>query len=97
MKSRSFPERIAIIEFDSSHDECFFTQVNALKKRGCWIVLITNEVIRNRSAHLESLVDEWLDIDPEDSNGYRKGLTGTAIGDALIIRRLMRRLKKAEG
>lgn len=94
LKSRSFPERIAIVEFDSSHDECFLTQVNALKKRGCWIILITNEVVRNRNAHLESLVDEWLDIDPEDSNGYRKGLTGAAFGDALIIRRLMRRLKR---
>lgn len=88
LKSSSLPERIALIEFDSSHDECLLTQINALKKRNCWVVLVTNECIRNRNQHLEPLVNEWIDIDPRGT-----GLTGTAIGDALIIRRLMRKLK----
>ena len=88
LKSTSLPERIALIEFDSSHDECLLTQINALKKRGCWVVLVTNECIRKRNQHLEPLVNEWIDIDPRGV-----GLTGAAIGDALIIRLLMRKLK----
>ena len=51
-------------------------------------MLVTNDVIRNRNQHLEKLVDEWVDIDSR-----RKGLTGAAIGDAMIIRKLMRKLK----
>ncbi|MDG1333861.1 MAG: hypothetical protein P8P74_16100 [Crocinitomicaceae bacterium] len=89
MKSKSFPERVAIIEFDSSHDECLLTQINALKKQGCWILLVTNEIVRERNSHLIDLVDEWSNIDPKG-----KHLNGAAIGDAMIIRRLMRFLKK---
>ena len=89
LKSDSIPERIALIEFDSSHDECLLTQVNALKKHGSWVLLVTNDIIRNRNQQLESLVDEWIDI---DSRGL--GFTGAAIGDAMIVRRLMRRLKE---
>lgn len=51
-------------------------------------MLVTNQTIRSRNAHLESLVDEWQDIDPRGTP-----LSGAAIADALIIRRLMRRLK----
>ena len=89
MKSKSFPECVAIIEFDSSHDECLLTQINALKNHGCWVMLITNTVIKSRNKHLEELVDEWSLIDPRGV-----GLTGASLGDAIIIRRLMRFLKK---
>ncbi len=93
LKSESFPERIALIEFDSSHDECLLSQINALRERGCWILLVTNKTIRNRNQYLMPLVNEWIDIDFRDSDSHRNGLTGAAIGDALIIRRLMRKLK----
>ena len=89
MKSKSFPERVAIIEFDSSHDECLLTQINALKNHGCWVMLITNPIIKSRNKHLEELVDEWSFIDPTGV-----GFTGAPLGDAIIVRRLMRFLKK---
>ena len=89
LKSKSLPERVALIEFDSSHDECLLTQVNALKSHGCLILLITNDLVKSRNQHLVTLVDEWHKIDPRGV-----GLTGAAIGDAMIIRRLMRSLKK---
>lgn len=94
LKSELLPERIALIEFDSSHDECLLTQVKALKKYGCWVLLVTNEIIKNRNQHLKPLVDEWIDIDFRGSNNHRNGLKGAAIGDAMIIRRLMRKLKE---
>ncbi|NVK65987.1 MAG: hypothetical protein HWE22_15460 [Flavobacteriales bacterium] len=93
MKSKSLPERIALIELDSSHDECLLTQVHALKRRNCFILLVTNDLVRKRNHHLESLVDEWIHVDDRPENA-RIGLTGAAIGDALIIRRLMRKLKR---
>ena len=56
---------------------------------------MTNELVRERNQHLEQLVDEWILVDPRGEN-KRKGLTGAAIGDALIIRRLMRILKQKD-
>ena len=52
-------------------------------------MLISNPIIRSRNKHLDDLVDEWSLIDPQGI-----GLTGAAIGDAMIVRRLMRFLKK---
>ena len=83
------PARIALIEFDSSHDECLLTQINALKQHGCWVLLITNEEVRARNQYLENLVDEWHEIDPKG-----KKIRGAAIGDAMIIWRMVRSLKK---
>lgn len=80
---------MALIEFDSSHDECLLTQILSLKDSNCWVRLVTNQTIRDRNENLENLVDEWVDI---DSHGL--GFRGAAIGDALIIRRLMRSLKR---
>lgn len=59
------------------------------------MLLVTNELIRKRNSHLEPLVNEWIDIDSRvhTKANKRRGLTGAAIGDALIIRRLMRTLK----
>ncbi|MFK7786332.1 MAG: hypothetical protein AB8B56_14525 [Crocinitomicaceae bacterium] len=91
MKSEVLPARVAIIEFDSSHDECLLTQVNALKRHGSWVMLVTNNQVRSRNQSLENLVDEWTEIDPKG-----KELSGAAIGDALIIWRLMRSLKKSK-
>lgn len=81
--------RIAIIEFDSSHDECLLTQVIALKKRGCWVMLVTNDTVKARNEHLIKWVDEWNEIDPKGGQ-----LNGSAFGDAMIIRCSMRFLKK---
>jgi hypothetical protein len=89
LKSEALPARVALIEMDSSHDECLLTQINALKQRGCWILLITNEEVRARNQYLENLVDEWREIDPKG-----KKIRGAAIGDAMIIWRMVRSLKK---
>jgi len=88
LKSEIHPERVAIVEFDSSHDECLLTQINALRSRNYWVLLVTNDDVRSRNPHLESLVDAWSEIDPKGEK-----IRGAAIGDALIIRRLMRFLK----
>lgn len=95
LKSASLPARIALVELASSHDECLLTQIHALKSVNCWVLLVTNEVVRERNQHLEQLVDEWILVDHRDER-KRKGLTGAAIGDALIIRRLMRTLKRKD-
>lgn len=93
LKSKALPKRIALIEFAASHDECLLTQIHALKSQNCWVLLVTNEIVRERNAPLETLVDEWIFVDHRPKH-KRKGLRGAAIGDALIIRRLMRTLKK---
>lgn len=95
LKSASLPARIALVELASSHDECLLTQIHALKSINCWVLLVTNELVRERNQHLEQLVDEWILVDHRGEN-KRKGLTGAAIGDALIIRRLMRTLKQKD-
>ncbi len=89
LKSHPSQKRVALIEFASSHDECLLTQIISLKDSNCWVRLVTNQTIRDRNENLENLVDEWVDIDPRGV-----GILGAAIGDALIIRRLMRSLKR---
>lgn len=81
-------KRVALIEFDSSHDECLLTQAVALKKKGCWVVLVTHSTVRKRNATLEKWTDEWIELDADG-----RGLTGAAIRDALIVRRVLRSLK----
>ena len=95
LKSKPFSERFALIELADSHDECLLTQIHALKSCNCWVLLVTNEHVRERNHYLESLVDEWINIDHRPKK-QRKGLTGAAVGDALIIRRLMRTLKQKD-
>ncbi len=81
-------KRVALIEFDSSHDECLLTQVVALKKKGCWVALVTNATVLKRNAGLEQMVDHWVELDADG-----RGLTGAAIRDALLVRRVMRTLQ----
>lgn len=81
-------KRVALIEFDSSHDECLHTQLVALKKKDCWVALVTNSEVRKRNPTLEKWVDNWIELDADG-----RGLTGAAIRDALLIRRMMRSLK----
>ena len=59
MKSAGVTETIALIEVGGSHDECLLTQMYALKSRGCSIVMICTQEIRERNPQFENYIDEF--------------------------------------
>jgi hypothetical protein len=79
-------QRIALVEFGGSHDECLLTQMEALQSAGREIFFVTNERLYERNPHLHRFCSGVHFVEP----------TGRAIGDVLLMRRLVRRLA-AEG
>lgn len=54
--------KIALIELFLSHDECLLTQMIALKKRGCEILLVCPEEMLNRNPHFSKWIDGHLTV-----------------------------------
>ena len=52
-------ETVALIEVGGSHDECLLTQLHALQKAGCSVVLICTQEIRERNPIFENYVDDF--------------------------------------
>jgi len=76
-------QRVALIEFGGSHDECLLTQMEALQTAGVEIMLVTNQLIWDRNPHLQRFCSEVYFIEPK----------GKAIGDFLLLRKLVKFLK----
>lgn len=52
-------ETIALIEVGGSHDECLLTQIHALKRHQCNILMICTQEIRERNPQFENYIDEF--------------------------------------
>jgi glycosyltransferase involved in cell wall biosynthesis len=76
--------RIALIEFGGSHDECLLTQMEAVHAAGWEIVFVTNQAIWERNPHLHRFCKSVYYVEPK----------GKAIGDFLLMRRLVKFLKR---
>jgi hypothetical protein len=75
---------IALIEFGGSHDECLLTQMEAVHAAGREIVFVTNRAIWERNPHLHRFCKSVYYVEPK----------GKAIGDFLLMRRLVQFLKR---
>jgi hypothetical protein len=76
-------QRVALIEFGGSHDECLLTQMEALQYAGWKIVLVTNRALYDRNPHLYALIAETYFVEP----------TGKAFADVVLMRKLVRWLR----
>lgn len=84
MKSNEHKEIVALVEIAGSHDECLFTQIVALKDRGCDVVLVCTSDIRARNTHFEQWVDHYIELDFNKS----------AIGNLFLASRMMRLIRQ---
>lgn len=75
--------RIALVEIGGSHDECLLTQINALKSVDAQIFLICDKTVKQRLAYLSDTF----------TGTYEVNTTGAALGDFLLMRRMMKFLK----
>jgi len=76
-------QRVALIELAGSHDECLLTQMEALAIAGVETLLVTNRSLYDRNPHLHRFCSEVYFIEP----------AGKAIGDFLLMRKLVKFLK----
>jgi hypothetical protein len=80
---KSNQPKVALIEVGGSHDECLLSQLVALKRRGCAIVLVVNKRIHERNPQFNEWVDEWIDVD----------FVGKAWKDFTLVRKMMKDIK----
>lgn len=73
-------ERVAIVEFGGSHDECILSQLIALKQRGCHITFVCTKSLHLRTPYFNEYLNEVLYVD----------LLGAALGDFKEMIRLNR-------
>ncbi|MCE3295083.1 MAG: hypothetical protein K0R65_797 [Crocinitomicaceae bacterium] len=51
-------DRVALVEFGGSHDECMHTQIHALKNKGCEIFVVTTSEVLDRNPFWKDWVHE---------------------------------------
>jgi hypothetical protein len=71
-------EKVALVEFGGSHDECLMAQFIALKEKGCHITFVSTQEMFNRNAFLHCYIDEFKTIQ----------FSGKAFKDFSVIRKL---------
>ena len=71
-------EKIAIVEFGGSHDECLMSQFIALKEKGMHLTFVSTQEMYNRNAFLHIYIDEFKSIQ----------FSGKAIKDFSLMRKL---------
>jgi len=74
---------VALVELAGSHDECLLTQLEAFSGAGAGILLVTNQQLYERNPHFHRFCTAVYFIEPQ----------GKAIGDFLLMRKLVRYLK----
>lgn len=79
-------ERVALVEFGGSHDECILSQLIALKRFGCHTTFICTKDLHARTAYFNQFLDEVHFVD----------LKGAALADFKEMVRL-NRLFKSKG
>ena len=77
-------ERVALVEFAGSHDECLLTQMEALQSIGAELILVTNQRLYDRNPAWKTYCGNVYFVEP----------TGKAIGDWRLMRQLVRFLKE---
>lgn len=50
--------RVALVEFGGSHDECMHTQIHALKNKGCEVFVVTTREMLERNPFWQEWADE---------------------------------------
>lgn len=58
--------KIALIEIGGSHDECLYSQMNAIKSAGHFTILVCTLELEQRNPHFRAVVDEFILIDKLD-------------------------------
>jgi hypothetical protein len=71
-------EKIALVEFGGSHDECLLSQMVALKQRGCSITFVSTKAMYERNPFFEDYCNDVHFV----------SLTGAALGDFKAMRDL---------
>ena len=71
-------EKVALVEFGGSHDECLMAQFIALKEKGCHVTFVSTQEMFNRNAFLHYYIDEFKKIQ----------FSGKAFKDFSVIRKL---------
>lgn len=71
-------EKVAIVEFAASHDECLMSQFVALKDNGCNVTFVSIQEMYNRNAFLHPYIDEFKCVK----------FSGQAIKDFSLMRKL---------
>lgn len=64
-------EKVALVEFGGSHDECLLSQLVALRRRGCHLTFVSTENLYKRNLFFQEYIDEVRFVET----------TGSAIGD----------------
>ncbi|MEY3237456.1 MAG: hypothetical protein RI883_1557 [Bacteroidota bacterium] len=76
-------EKVAIVEFGGSHDECLMSQFIALKEKGCYVVFVSTQEMYDRNVFFHNYIDEFISIQ----------FTGKALKDFSLMRKLNADLK----
>lgn len=79
-------QRVALVEFAGSHDECLLTQMEALHAVGVEMVLVTNQRLLDRNPAWKEYFKTVYFVEP----------TGKAIGDWRLMRQLVQFLKEQQ-
>ncbi len=76
---------MALVEVAGSHDECLLTQMHALKSRGCNVMLVSTQEIRERNPEFEAYIDDY----------YIVSLKGPKFRRYSEMRRVLKYMEKA--